>query len=929
MSNKGQQNFFTVLIAALSTFVLGPIGTFSTLTSFAIRAAVGLIANALQPEPPKATQGYRVTQRGTAIDHQVVYGKARVAGAVVFDGTTGTNNKYLHRVIAFTGHEIESFDKIYINGLEVQTLAGDGNVASIIDENGSSSSRYSGYIRIKKHLGSDSQTADADLVSEVTDWTTNHRLRGISYLYIRMKFKQEVYPNGIPEITADIKGKKVYNPATATTAWSDNPALCIRDYLTSSYGLDDISANIDDTLVTTAVNACNRTASNGDAWFTMNGAFNTSAVPADVLNTLLSTMGGTLWFSQGKWRMRAAIWATPTLTLNEDDLRGPLSVNTRHSRRDNFNVIKGTFSGPETQWFPSDYPEYRVAQAITDDGGIESVVDLNLPFTDNADECQRVARIVYERNRQQLTVSGNFGLRAFDLQVGDVVRLDNARLGFDNTNIKYFEVVDWNFAANVGEVIVSLTLRETSSSVFDEIDSYATFELDNTSLVSPFDVQTVTYGTPQTSAPINRDGTAIPEILFTWSVDNSDEVDYFIFSYKKSGDSVYTSINVSDTYYRLSAAISGVTYNYAIQAVNHKGVRSAFTASSIATVNDSVAPSAPTGLTATGGYQNVVLDWTNPTDYDFAYVEIYRVEGSDVLIGTVSGTSFVDGGRNNETSYTYKLKAVDFSGNKSSFTATQSATTIAEVTGPTGSRGAGWWRYEDTTNASTYYNTDTQNRVNAAWSTAVGLTLVEGDRFIISCTDIAIAFIYSSGSWVSQAAFIDGNLLVDGTITSGKINVTDLSAISANLGTISVDTANIANAAITNAKIDDLAVNTIKIAGNSVTIPQSASGAWGTTLTVNVPDTTNTVLINVVVSNVSIVDDYAYLDLKIDGTQVQRSYYGVDEPFNIATVYGYFSVPISHIATLTSGNHTISITSGSGGSTSGATVTITSMIVRK
>jgi hypothetical protein len=697
-------------------------------------------------------------------------------------------------------HEIESFDKLYINGLEIETLAGDGNVTSIIDENGSSSGRYNDYIRIKKHLGADSQTADADLVSEVAEWTTNHRLRGISYLYVRMKFKQEVYPNGIPEITADIKGKKVYNPATTLTAWSDNPALCVRDYLTSSYGLSDISANIDDTLVTTAANACDRTASNADTWFTMNGAFNTSAVPADILNTLLSTMGGTLWFSQGKWRMRAAIWEAPTLTLDEDDLRGPLSVNTRHSRRDNFNVIKGTFSGPETQWFPSDYPEYKVAQAITDDGGIESVVDLNLPFTDNADECQRVARIVYERNRQQLTVKGNFGLRAFDLQVGDVVRLDNVRLGFDNTNIKYFEVVDWNFAASVGEIIVSLTLRETSSSVFDEIDSYATFELDNTSLSSPFDVQTVTYGTPQTSAPINRDGTVIPEILFNWSVDNSDEVDYYIFSYKKSGDSIYTSINVSDTYYRLSAAISGVTYNYAIQAVNHKGVRSTFTAASVSTVNDSVAPSAPTGLIATGGYQNVVLDWINPTDYDFAYVEVYRVEGSDVLVGTVSGTSFVDGGRDNETLYTYKLKAVDFSGNKSSFTATQSATTIAEVSGPpgaAGSRGAGWWRYVDTTNASTYYDTDTQSRVNAAFSTAVGLAIVEGDRFIISCTDdTAIAFIYSSGSWVAQEAFVDGNLLVDGTITgqkvaaatieSDKISVGSLSAITATMGQLDV-----------------------------------------------------------------------------------------------------------------------------------------------
>ena len=39
----------------------------------------------------------------------------------------------------------------------------------------------------------------------------------------------------------------------------DNPALCIRDYLTSSYGLNEETANIDDTLVTTAANVCDQT----------------------------------------------------------------------------------------------------------------------------------------------------------------------------------------------------------------------------------------------------------------------------------------------------------------------------------------------------------------------------------------------------------------------------------------------------------------------------------------------------------------------------------------------------------------------------------------------------------------------------------------------------------------------------------------------
>ena len=44
-------------------------------------------------------------------------------------------------------------------------------------------------VRIKQHLGSDTQQADADLVSEVSQWTTSHMLSGISYLYVKLKYR--------------------------------------------------------------------------------------------------------------------------------------------------------------------------------------------------------------------------------------------------------------------------------------------------------------------------------------------------------------------------------------------------------------------------------------------------------------------------------------------------------------------------------------------------------------------------------------------------------------------------------------------------------------------------------------------------------------------------------------------------------------------
>jgi predicted phage tail protein len=174
-------------------------------------------------------------------------------------------------------------------------------------------------IRVKTHNGSSDQTADSDLVSESAKWTSNHRLRGIAYMYVRLKFDADAFPNGIPVITATVKGKKLYDPRTSSTAWSDNPALCLRDYLTSKYGLAEDEYNIDDTLVISSANVCDQTNTLASTTrYTCNGAFTTASTPYDMLSEILKSMGGSMWYAQGKWRMKPAYWTAPVMDLSED-----------------------------------------------------------------------------------------------------------------------------------------------------------------------------------------------------------------------------------------------------------------------------------------------------------------------------------------------------------------------------------------------------------------------------------------------------------------------------------------------------------------------------------------------------------------------------------------------------------------------------------
>ena len=466
---------------ALALGAIGFVGGFAS-SYMAKQATADALSSAMNGGEPKFG-GYNVNRRGAALHHQVVYGQTKTGGVVVFDDASGANNKNLSRIIAYAGHEINSFEKIYMGRYEL-TLSGD-NVTSAqeIDENGnavgSSTNKFNSYIKVRQVTGGHTDSLNGSFSSFSSEWTSAHKLLGIAHLAIVFTYADDVWEEGLPEVTALIKGKKVYDPRTTTTAWSDNPALIVRDFLTNSvYGLAEATTNIDDTLVSTAANVCEETVTDGDR-YTCNGAWTTSQAPVDVIAQLMTSCAGYLWYAQGKWRMKAGKYVAPTVTLTEDDLRSPISVATRHSRRDNFNAVRGTFRGPSTNYQFTDYPTVTAAAFVTTDGGLESTMDLALPFTDTPEEAQRLANIALEKNRSQITITGSFGLNAFSLQVGDNVNITNTRFGWTD---KLFEVVAWSLSVEDYQLNVNLVLRETTTTTYDEFQNIAVFESDNTNL---------------------------------------------------------------------------------------------------------------------------------------------------------------------------------------------------------------------------------------------------------------------------------------------------------------------------------------------------------------------------------------------------------------------------------------------------------------
>ena len=99
---------------------------------------------------------------------------------------------------------------------------------------------------------------------------------------------------------------------------------------------------------------------------------------------------------------------------------------------------------------------------------------------------------------------------------------------------------------------------------------------------------------------------------------------------------------------------------------------------------DSTPPAAPTGLSATAGDRTVALNWNNNAEPDLAGYRVYRRNQDGTWpttpAATPSASDWLDAGRINGTTYTYRVTAVDGAGNESQPSALASATPVGPVT---------------------------------------------------------------------------------------------------------------------------------------------------------------------------------------------------------------------------------------------------------
>ncbi|MDZ7322029.1 DUF1983 domain-containing protein [Kosakonia sacchari] len=383
--------------------------------------------------------------RAAASPKTVVYGRTMSAGTLFLSeeqAGSQTDGEWLHMAITLAGHPISGTGAIYLSDDDIGTF-GDSVTHEV-------------------HI--DRQTADPFMLANCPSWKADMIGKGISWLRISMKFNAEKFPAGIPNIKVEKLGRKVYDPRTGQTAYSNNAALCILDYYRNYLKLPDTDINWDQ--FQEAANISDEIVANGDGTserrYMLNGEFDLSENKASILEAMLVCCAGEPTYTAGKHGILVGAYYGPaTETITEDQIAGDIEIMPEVAQTDRVNTVKGTFVDPLQGYSEVDFPSVSVSEWVTEDG-VEISQDMPLRFVTSEFQAQRLADIRLKRTRISRTMNIPLNLSGYRYRPGMYVKVSLPSLGITGVEMR---VTDWKFGISNG---VQLTVKQETADVWGD-----------------------------------------------------------------------------------------------------------------------------------------------------------------------------------------------------------------------------------------------------------------------------------------------------------------------------------------------------------------------------------------------------------------------------------------------------------------------------
>lgn len=385
-------------------------------------------------------------------------------------------------------------------------------------------------------LGAPGSGADGNTRNAFPDlWSAANRGEGIAKLIVMFDYDETAFPNGVPNVTAVIRGAKVYDPRTGLTAWSENPALLARHvYQHPNFGKATVSA-AEDARFSAAANACDA----AQTWV-VDGVAQVSSLyhagtvlpygstAASALDDLTQAMAGIWAFAQGELYIRAGAYTAPVITFGDADVASvqrsgdqeqqeKISIAVHRERAQKVNVMNVRIWDGTQDFKQVGLTPLKGAALIARDGQ-ELPQELQLSAVSFAPQALHVAGVTMRDARDPLTVVVPLKMRAYPVEIFDNVQLALSRYGW-NTSPKTFTVLDRVWDRSMG--VIKLTLKETSAAIYTPDAAFLPqgYAL-NTALPNPWSINppgTLTVSSGTAELVVSADGTIIPRVRVSWS----------------------------------------------------------------------------------------------------------------------------------------------------------------------------------------------------------------------------------------------------------------------------------------------------------------------------------------------------------------------------------------------------------------------------
>lgn len=457
--------------------------------------------------------------------------------------------------------------------------------------------------------GSDGQSPRIELQDQL-GWTTNFKGNGVAYAAFFSFYNTETWSQGIPQYTMRVTGNRVYDPRTSafigfatSGASSDNPALCILDYLTSKRygagvpyaardgGTDDF---IDEQSFIDAANYCDDLVSiqpsGTEKRFRMNAVIDTGQVVGQNLAEMTSCCRGQLIWQNGLYRIVITQVTTPeTFELTEDNIVGAIEWTRKGAAIPNY--MECAFNDSQDEDFNANtvtWPLVGDTTLLDEDNGVENRAEVSLPYTTTFLQAQRTVMVMLREARNDVFVNLTATQAAYELEVGNVVKVTHEGPGWDQLE---FTVKQMSL---MPDGLVGLSLQQYTDAAYNLDTLAAQPSAPTTNLPDPTSIDppsALVLTADETTTLFTQDGQAVPRILVEWTPPVDPYLSHYEVQFKETALLDFEAVanpQRFDAQIFIWPVTEAVQYTVQIRAVNSLGVKSDFVSDTVVIVTNGI-----------------------------------------------------------------------------------------------------------------------------------------------------------------------------------------------------------------------------------------------------------------------------------------------------------------------------------------------------